>query len=291
MNWFAQGARHLWSGAAGVSVVLLLSGVIYARGWMHLRRGYPRVFSGARLAAFVAGLVAVWVALGSALAEYDEVSLSVHMIQHLLLMSVAPALFLLAAPALPLLHGMPQALARNIVGPVLRWRVVQGLGSFLTRPAVAWVIAAATLIAWHVPQIFELALRHEWLHEFEHASFLFAGLIFWWPVIQPWPSVVRWPRWAIPLYLFAATLPCDALSGFLVFCDRVVYTSYLSAPRLVGIGALQDQQRAAALMWTVVTFILMIPAVMITLQILSPRRTPTNSSINSEALRVYEPTR
>jgi putative membrane protein len=110
-------------------------------------------------------------------------------------------------------------------------------------------------------------------------------------VIQPWPSVARWPRWAIPLYLFAATLPCDALSGFLVFCDRVVYTTYLSAPRLAGISALQDQQRAAALMWTVVTFILMIPAVMITLQILSPVRNRTNSSINSEALRVYEPTR
>jgi putative membrane protein len=291
MNWFAQGAQHWWSEATGVSVVLLLSGLIYARGWMHLRRAYPRVFSGWRLAAFFAGLVAVWVALGSPLAAYDEVSLSVHMIQHLLLMSVAPALFLLAAPALPLLHGMPQAFARNIVGPVLRWRALQGLANFVTRPAVAWMIAAGTLMVWHVPQIFELALRHEWLHKLEHASFLFAGLIFWWSVIQPWPSVARWPRWAIPLYLFAATLPCDALSGFLVFCDRVVYTSYLSTPGLAGISALQDQQRAAALMWTVVTFILMIPAVMITLQILSPSQARTTSPINAEALRVYEPTR
>jgi cytochrome c oxidase assembly factor CtaG len=213
------------------------------------------------------------------------------MIQHLLLMSVAPALFLLAAPALPLLHGMPQVLARNVVGPVLRWRVLQTLGNFLTRPAVAWLIAALTLMIWHVPQIFELALRHEGLHRFEHATFLTAGLIFWWPVIQPWPSVARSPRWVIPLYLFAATLPCDALSAFLAFCDRVVYTSYLAAPGLGSIAPLQDQQRAAALMWTVVTFILMIPAVAITLQILSPGRTRTTSPINSETLRVYEPTR
>jgi cytochrome c oxidase assembly factor CtaG len=291
MNWFAQGALPSWSSAAGVDVSLLLLGVIYARGWVYLRRVEPRVFSRWRLAAFVAGLVAVWTALGSPLAEYDDASLTVHMIQHLLLMSVAPALFLLAAPTLSLLHGMPQTLARNIVGPVLRWRVVQGLGNFVTRLVVAWLIAAFTLMIWHVPQIFELALRHEWLHKFEHATFLLTGLIFWWPVIQPWPSAARWPRWAIPLYLFAATLPCDVLSGFLVFCDRVVYTSYLSTPRLAGIDALQDQQRAAALMWTVVTFILMIPAVIITLQILSPERAPTTSKINPEALRVYEPTR
>jgi putative membrane protein len=291
MNWFAQGALPSWPSAAGVDVSLLLLGVIYARGWVYLRRVEPRVFSRWRLAAFVAGLVAVWTALSSRLAEYDDASLTVHMIQHLLLMSVAPALFLLAAPTLSLLHGMPQTLARNIVGPVLRWRVVQGLGNFVTRLVVAWLIAAFTLMIWHVPQIFELALRHEWLHKFEHATFLLTGLIFWWPVIQPWPSAARWPRWAIPLYLFAATLPCDVLSGFLVFCDRVVYTSYLSTPRLAGIGALQDQQRAAALMWTVVTFVLMIPAVIITLQILSPERAPTTSKINPEALRVYEPTR
>jgi putative membrane protein len=247
------------------------------------------VFSGGRLTAFLAGLGAVWVALGSRLAAFDDVSLSVHMIQHLLLMSVAPALVLLAAPALPLLHGVPQAFARKIVGPVLRWRVIQDLGSFLTHPAVAWLIAVFTLIVWHIPQIFELALRHESLHKFEHLTFLLAGLIFWWPVIQPWPSNARWPRWAIPVYLFAATLPCDVLSGFLVFCDRVVYTSYLSVPGLFGISPLQDQERAAALMWVVVTLILMVPAVMITMQILSPEHAREATEIDSDALRVYEP--
>jgi len=74
------------------------------------------------------------------------------------------------------------------------------------------------------------------------------------------------------LYLFFATLPCDALSGFLVFCDRVVYSSYLSAPRLFGISALQDQECAAALMWTCVTIIFLVPAVIVTLDILSPQK-------------------
>ena len=113
--------------------------------------------------------------------------------------------------------------------------------------------------------MFELALRWDWLHELEHASFFATGLLFWWPVVQPWPSTPRWPRWSIPLYLFCATLPCDVLSGFLVFCDRVVYSSYLSAPRLFGISPLQDQECAAALMWVWVTIIFLVPAVVVTI--------------------------
>jgi putative membrane protein len=115
-------------------------------------------------------------------------------------------------------------------------------------------------------------LRLDSLHKFEHATFFAAGLIFWWPVIQPWPSTARGPRWAIPLYLFAATLPCDALSGFLVFCDRVAYSSYLSAPRVFKMSPLQDQECAAALMWVCVTIIFLVPAVIVTMQILSPHR-------------------
>jgi putative membrane protein len=91
-------------------------------------------------------------------------------------------------------------------------------------------------------------------------------------VLQPWPSTPRWPEWAIPLYLFAATLPCDALSGFLTFCDRVVYPSYISAPRVFALSPLEDQQCAAALMWVAVTIIFLIPAVLVTLKILAPRK-------------------
>jgi cytochrome c oxidase assembly factor CtaG len=79
--------------------------------------------------------------------------------------------------------------------------------------------------------------------------------------------------WMLPLYLFAATLPCDALSAFLVFCDRVVYPSYLTVPRLVDMSPLRDQECAGALMWVAVTLIYIVPAVAITLELLSPLRT------------------
>jgi len=92
------------------------------------------------------------------------------------------------------------------------------------------------------------------------------------PVIRPWPILTRWTEWSIPLYLFIATLPCDALSAFLTFCGRVVYPHFVSVHRLIDISALGDQECAGALMWVWVTFVYLAPAAVITIQMLSPRR-------------------
>jgi cytochrome c oxidase assembly factor CtaG len=222
-----------------------------------------------RLGAFVCGLFSVWIAVGSPLGAFDDALLSVHMVQHVLLMAVGPPLILLGAPALPFLHGFPQHLVRSALGPCLRWPPLQRLGRILTHPVFCWLSAMVALIGWHVPAAFELGLRSDVWHELEHASFFATGLLFWWPVIQPWPSVARWPRWSILLYLFFATLPCDTLSAFLAFCDRVVYPSYLSAPRILNISPLQDQECAGALMWVSATFVYLVPAVVITIRMLT----------------------
>ncbi len=78
------------------------------------------------------------------------------------------------------------------------------------------------------------------------------------------------PGWSVPVYLFLATLPCDILSAFLVFCGRVVYPSYVSANRIFNFSVLQDQQCAGALMWVWVTFAYLLPAFVITVEMLSP---------------------
>jgi putative membrane protein len=270
MIFGAQTVLPSWSALFALDVTLFLMALIYLRGWIRLYTSIPNLISPWRLAAFLAGILSVWIAIGSPLEAFDDVSLSIHMLQHLLLMAIAPPLILLGAPALPLFHGLPRTIARSVVGPFLRWRVVKSLGALLTNPATCWLAATIALVGWHVPAVFTLALRWNWLHELEHACFLVTGLLFWWPVIQPWPSAARWPRWSIPLYLFCATLPCDALSAFLAFCDRVVYAPYLSAPRLLNISPLQDQEFAAALMWTSITIIFLVPAVVVTMQILSP---------------------
>jgi len=266
----AQAILESWSAPVGVDVSLFLAALVYTKGWLHLHKTFPNLISAWRLAAYWAGILSLWIAIASPLDAFDDVSLSVHMVQHLLLMAIAPPLILLGAPALPLLQGIPQSMARGIVGPFLRWTPVKRLARFISNPAVCWLAAALALIGWHIPAVFELALRSRSWHELEHATFFGTGLLFWWPVVQPWPSTARWARWSIPLYLFCATLPCDALSGFLTFCDRVVYTSYLSAPQILTTSPLQDQEWAAALMWVSVTIIFLVPAVVVTIQILSP---------------------
>jgi putative membrane protein len=265
-----QALLESWSPPIVVDLSLCLAILVYARGWIRLHARFPQLISRWRITAFLTGMAGIWLAIGSPLEAFDDVSLTVHMVQHLLLLSFSPPLILLGWPALPLLRGLPPWVVRYIVGPVSRWKLFPWLASALTHPLVCGLAAALVLVVWHIPGVFEAALGREWLHDLEHASFVATGLLFWWPVVQPWPSTHRWPRWSLPLYLFCATLPCDVLSGFLAFCDRVVYASYLSGPRLFGISALQDQECAAALMWVCVTLILLVPAVVVTMEILSP---------------------
>ena len=268
---------HDWSIPIPLTMFLALWISCYARGWTHLRKAFPRFITLGHMAAFMGGIFSIWVAVASPLAALDDELLTVHMVQHLLLMAVAPPLILLGRPALSLLHGLPKRFVQGIVGPFLRWAPVRQLGKIITRPVFCWIAATMTVIGWHLPTAFALGLHSAAWHEIQHASFLMAGLLFWWPVIRPWPSISRSPQWSLPLYLFLATLPCDALSAFLTFCGRVVYPSYLLAPRSFEISALQDQEWAGVLMWVCITFIYMAPALALTVRILSPAAPPGNS--------------
>jgi putative membrane protein len=265
----AQEILESWSSPLWVNASLCLTAFVYVRGWFHIRAHIRELISGWRLAAFLSGLCSLWIAIGSPLAAYDDVSLSVHMVQHLLLMVVAPPLLLLGAPSLPLLRGLPQWVLRGIVGPLLRCEPVKSLGHFITHPAFCFFAATVALLGWHIPAAFELALRSESWHEVEHICFLATSLLFWWPAVQPFPSGAFWPRWSIPLYLFLGTLPGGALGAFLTFCDRVLYPTYAGVPQIFGVSALEDQVIAGALMWVIGTFVYTVSAVVITIQLLS----------------------
>jgi putative membrane protein len=197
-----------------------------------------------RIAAFAGGLAALWVAVASPVSHLDHHLLTAHMVQHLLLMLVAAPLVLLGVGSSSRLHWRP-----NLV--------------------VSWLAGSLTVIIWHVPAIFELALRSPFWHAFEHASFFLAGTLFWWPAVHSgWEAQSS----SLPIYFFLATLPCDALSAFFAFCGYVVYTPYLSGHRHFGLSPLDDQALAGALMWVVVTFAYLIPALVLTARFLSDER-------------------
>ena len=265
--------HHVASGsgwfAVSLTVIIVFAALVYLRGWLRRRSTSSNAISFWRAGSFLLGLFLIWVAVASPLAALDHALLTVHMVQHLLLMTLAAPLIWLGAPLMALLHGLPQQFVHAVLGSMFRWPPVQRLGRALAQPAFCWLAAFVALMGWHIPAAFTLGLQSEAWHAVEQASFLGTGLLFWWPVIQPWPSVARWPEWSILLYLFLATLPCDILAGLLVFGDRVVYSAYLSSSRPFGLSALEDQQCAGALMWTCVTVIYLVAGTIFTARLLS----------------------
>jgi putative membrane protein len=254
-----------------MTLVLAFIAFVYMRGWLRLRSPFFPVIDRWRASAFLFGVFLIWTAVASPLASGDAHLLTIHMVQHLLLLSLAPPLIWLGEPVRPLLWGLPRRIGETIVLPLLQRRPIQRLGTVLGHPAICWTAATAALMVWHVPAAFTIGMQSTTWHAIEHASFLSAGLLFWWPVVQPWPGSSADRDWSIVLYLFLATLPCDILSGLLVFSERVAYPVYLSMHQHSSVSVLDDQQYAGALMWTAVTIIYLVAGIIVTTQLLSSR--------------------
>jgi cytochrome c oxidase assembly factor CtaG/polyferredoxin len=258
-----------WGFPIGPVVAIFLTFIVYLRGWIALQFRVPSRFPWWRLLSFLAGLGAIFLAIASPLDAFGGLLLQVHMVQHLLLMMVAPPLILAGAPYLPLLSGLPRGLAREVVGPFLIWPPLKRIGNFLFNPVVCWIAFATSNVLWHLPVFYELALSSPGWHQVEHLCFLGTGLLFWWPIIMPWPSRTVWPRWAMIPYLVLADLQNTAVAAFLTFYDRVLYPTYERAPRLWGSNPLNDQVIAGTTMWVPGSIIYLFPAAIIAIQYLS----------------------
>jgi cytochrome c oxidase assembly factor CtaG/ferredoxin len=268
----ADAVIESWSIQLWPTVGLLLLALIYFRGWLKLRKQVPHRFDGWRLASFLGGVGTVFLALDSPLDTFSNLLLQVHMIQHLLLMMIAPPLLLLANPFLPLLIGLPRPIVIEAIRPFLLWRVCKRFGRWLTHPKVTWILFVVMTLGWHAPPLYELTLRSPTWHIVEHACFLGSGILFWWPVVQPWPSRPQWPEWTIIPYLLLADVQNTVLSAFLTLSDRVLYPTYSLVPQFPGMNPLTDQHAAGAIMWVPGSIIYLIPAGIIAMRFLSPRR-------------------
>jgi len=277
-------AHHASVESSWVSASLIFVLLIYLRGWLRLRRLNLEGVQAWHAGGFVLGLFLTWLAIASQLKALDHQSLTAHMVQHLLLMTLAPPLILMGAPVRTLLYGMPHGLVQ-VMGRLFQSVGVHHVLRAMAHPVLCWFAAAGALVVWHIPSMFMLGLRSQMWHGIEQASFLATGLLFWWPVVQPRPTISRWPESSMLLYLFLATLPCDILSGFLVFCDRVIYPVFYSSSQSFGMSALEDQQCAGALMWTCVTIVYLIAATVFAARLLSPHRSEEPSILQFESER------
>lgn len=276
-----------WSVPPAATLALVLTALVYLRGWVLMRRAGVPFLPPWRAVSFLLGLLALWIALASPLDTFSSFIITAHMLQHMTLMMVAPPLILLGAPLIPLVRGLPVFAAREFAGPFLNWRVAARVGNALIHPLVALLLMGMVMFAWHTPRLYELALASSSWHEVEHACFFLVSLVFWWPVIQPWPSRSHWPRWTVVPYLLIGDLQNTVLSAILALSDRVIYPSYASMPRLFGFSALHDQAAAGAIMWVIGGFAFVVPAIVIAVQCLQARpleRVPVPHKVESSSL-------
>ena len=208
-----------------------LVALFLGHAWLARDRDLPRMNS----LPFGLGLLCLWLALETPIDVLSDRYLdSVHMFQHVLLGVVAPPLLLLG-------------LNREMAGVLLR---VPGLRA-MTEPVTAQVLSALVMIAWHLPPLYDAALRSEPLHVVEHVSFVAGGVIFWWPLIPATAAHCRWrlSPMAQLLYLFIGTFPQDAVALALQFSRTPFYEFYTHVPRIVpGLDPVTDQTTAGAVL-------------------------------------------
>jgi putative membrane protein len=259
-----------WSVPVGPLIALVIVLALYLRGWWTARRTRERELPVWRAGCFAGGVVALWIAVASPIDALDDYLLTAHMIQHFILMSIAPPLIALGAPVVPMLRGLPRVVV-VVLRPIFCARWLRRIGRVVMHPVVAWVAMNVAYVGWHLPAMFELTFKSERIHDFEHLCFFATSLLFWWVVVEPWPARERWQRWAVILYLLSADIVNTALSATLAFAGKVLYSSYAEAPRVCFLSPLKDQIAAGSEMWVLNSVVMLAPAVVIALRELSPR--------------------
>jgi putative membrane protein len=226
---------------------LLMAATAYLWAVRRVNREHPANRQPAyRSWLFCAGLAAIGVALLSPIEAYERALFSVHMVQHMLLELVAAPLLLAGAPITVALRVSTPSVRRRLLS-ILQSRVVHAL-SF---PVVAWVLFAAVNWGWHFSVLYDQALENQALHYLQHATFLGAALLFWWPAIGADPSPWRLPHAARILYLFLAMPQNSFLGVALMSASSVLYPHYVTNTRDWGLTPLDDQALGGVIMWVV----------------------------------------
>lgn len=221
--------------------------VLYALGGRG--RGTPLRQEPLRVASFYLGLATIVIALDSPIDYYADTLFWVHMIQHILLLTVAPPLFLLGRPWPRMWRALPLEVRTAVGRGVARSRFTAPLRA-VARPLPAFILFNAVIIGWHIPPAYNATLTSNAIHQVEHAMFFFFGLLFWARVIDPGPLRPRliWP--ARVAYAVGAMVVGWVLAIILVLAPHPLYAHYASLiHRPGGISALTDQQLAGGVMW------------------------------------------
>ncbi len=258
MNPLTRALLLSWDLRPEILVTLIVLGALHFAGWLRLRRRSDGRFANCwRLASYTGGMLVLALALLSPIAVLSGQLFSIHMVQHLLLMMVAPPLILLANPFPTFLWALPTPMRTAVATAFRRLAVWLARDAILSRsllkaiaPGSAWALYVLIFFAWHDGNAYSLALRFGAVHGLEHFTFIGAALLFWWHVTGAAPRLHPKPaQWLRVAYVLAMIPPNMLLGVALSFAQTPIYPYYESVPRLYGLSVLDDQVWGGLIMW------------------------------------------
>ena len=261
-----------WDLRLEVLLILVAAGTFYTLGWYRLRRrtlAAPRLNRWQAAAywrpiTYLGALLLLAIALMSPIDVLAAQLLTMHMVQHVLLIMVIPPLLLLANPLPFILWGLPKR-ARLRVGRLFsNESSVRHILERITGPGVVWIAFVVVYWGWHDPAAYNLALRSAFFHDLEHLTFFLVAMLYWWHVVGAGPRIHR-PLSAFGRFGYSlSAIPPNILVGMaIVFASGTIYTYYDSMPRLWGLTVIEDQRIAGAIMWVLGSMMYMIAALVL----------------------------
>lgn len=271
-----------WDFRPEVVLVLLLAAMLFSLGWWRLRQvPSARFAKGWRLAAYLSGLGLLGLALLSPIDTLASYLLSMHMVQHLLLVMLAPVFLLIANPLPFTLWGMPAPLRHRVGGLLSRGTWLRRALTALTSPGVVWIALVVILVGWHDPMAYDAALRIELVHNLEHLTFFGVAMLFWWHVTGAGPRIHSASSAGVRIALLLATVPITMGIGIVVaLSTQPIYLNYMAVPRVLGLSVMEDQQLAGAIMWIPGSMMLILAVLVLIARVMSAEESKPPMPIN-----------
>jgi len=230
---------------------LTLAAMVHLLGrWRLKQRGGQELIAPWRSASYLCGLAVLWVALMSPIDVLSGQFFFMHMIQHLLLVMVAPPLLLIGNPMPIMMWGLPAALRREIGRWLSGGAVFRRVLAALTTPGLVWLAFVAALVGWHDPGAYEAALRSDLVHDVEHLTFFGTAVLFWWHVTGAAPRIHKTMSEGLRIGYTLSVLPPNMITGVVIsFTAGLLYPYYATVARPWAITIQQDQMLGGTIMW------------------------------------------
>ena len=239
-----------WNLRPEVVLPLLVAAGLYAVGWWRLSRRASTPIARTRIGFALGGLLAIALALVSPLDGHADRLFVAHMVQHMLLITVAAPALLLADPFPIVVWALPGSARVRARRWLTRTSLFGRVWGGVTAMRVTWIAYALVLWGWHIPVAYDAALSDRLVHDVEHVTFFIGAMLFWWPVIHPAPRFRRPAPHALRIvYLVLASFQTAALGLLLTLAPVVLYRPYAVAVHPEALGALDDQVWGGTVMW------------------------------------------